>query len=488
MMHSFGSVFGASRWWIAALAIGAMLPGCTPEPAPSAADSEIKTDADQRPLRLLVFDDPQLAETIEREWIARGGASLTVENAEASSFKEKTRLRADAVIYPANLLGELAERNLLAPLSSEQLSNPEYDRQDILPMPRLRDGAWGGKTLALPFGSPTFVLYYRQDIFDALQLQPPATWAEYADVSKRLADRAALAEAGIETPKEWRATAEPWGGGWASRVFLARAAAYAAHPREFSCLFDVDTFATLLTQPPFVRALEEMRNAVNLSPPEATSWSPGEVRKAFHRGRCGMALTWPHHEREGAAQEPAGWTQPTGIVEAPGAGSVYSFGLKEWAPRSKKHVPLLGVAGRLGSITRASGNRAGALRLLTWASGPEMSVAISTNSSATTVFRQSHLSAPAAWVESNLSPSAVQDYVSAVEAVNARRQWLHLLRIPGANDYLAALDAEIRLALASDKTPAAALAAAAGQWQNITEQRGLKKQTQAYRRNFGLSR
>ena len=64
--------------------------------------------------------------------------------------------------------------------------------------------------------------------------------------------------------------------------------------------------------------------------------------------------------------------------------------------------------------------------------------------------------------------------------------WLGGLRIPAADQYVAALDDAVQKALAGEQTPAAALAEAAGQWQVITQKLGLAAQKKAYAASLGL--
>ena len=60
------------------------------------------------------------------------------------------------------------------------------------------------------------------------------------------------------------------------------------------------------------------------------------------------------------------------------------------------------------------------------------------------------------------------------------------LRLPGRDDYLAALDSAVEQAIAGDVKPADALATAATKWREITERIGIEIQRRALRRDLGL--
>ena len=59
------------------------------------------------------------------------------------------------------------------------------------------------------------------------------------------------------------------------------------------------------------------------------------------------------------------------------------------------------------------------------------------------------------------------------------------LRLPGRDEYLAALDAAVLSAISGDASPEEALAAASAKWQEITAAQGLERQQRALRRDLG---
>jgi hypothetical protein len=139
------------------------LSGCPDSRSPSA---EPTAAAAIPPLALLVVEDPPLGKAIAREWLGRTEEKLTVRDITLAEVAGASRLPGDAVIFPAAMIGQLAERGLIAPLEPAALEDSEFEYRDIFDQIRLREMRWGGKTVATPLGSPQLLLAYRVDVFE----------------------------------------------------------------------------------------------------------------------------------------------------------------------------------------------------------------------------------------------------------------------------------------------------------------------------------
>lgn len=456
---------------------------------PAVKTVQSKTAATAGGVRLLVVDDRPLAEAISRQWQARAEGELEVKNLAGNQLASLTKLSADAVIYPSGLLGELAERELIAPLPQDVQADAQFDRPDLLPMARQREVTWGAQVYAVSFGSPQLVVCYRADLLERLKLEPPETWGEYQELAERLNNRKELGDLAPPADVPWHGACEPLGPGWAGQTLLARAAAYARHPDQYSALFNKTTMKPLIAGPPFVKALEELAAAAKQGSAESVKFSPHDVRQEFLLGRCGLALTWPTAARIDIAAASDEKVVAAGISELPGSSETFDFSTSKWdRHRGGKviSVPLLSSAGRLGSITQESRRAKSAASVLVWLSGREWSPQISTQSSEATIFRASHVAQPQAWLDAGLDPAAAGQYSKAVEQANNRSVWLTSPNIPGRGRYLAVLDKAVHDALAEIATPADALKKAADEWAAITQELGIEKQRLAYQRSLGL--
>jgi multiple sugar transport system substrate-binding protein len=331
-------------------------------------------------------------------------------------------------------------------------------------------------------------LYYRADLLDRLRKRPPQTWSEYHELATILARRENLGDAAPPADAPWFGAIQPLAAGWASGVLLARAAAYAKHRDHYSTLFHIETMEPLVGGPAFVRALAELVADAKLGPPNELELDPDAVRQEFLAGHAALAISWPGH-RGSSADKPAGTPPVTGFSELPGAVEVYNIAHASWEKRhsdESPHVPLLGLAGRLGSVTRTAAQSSAAFQLLAWLSGREWGEKVSSASPATTLYRRSQIKAPQPWLDPLTGAAAAQQYATSVHDALGRPAYLFALRIPGRAQYLAALDAALRQAVQGEKTPADALGEAAAQWRRITESLGIDAQRKAYRLSLGL--
>ena len=439
-------------------------------------------------LKLLVVDDPALATAIERlagEWNAQTGSGFQVEQISQHELAARDVVPADAVICPSCQLGGLAENVGVVRVPDNLLEDDLGSWPDIFSLLRVRETVWGSVVVGVPLGSPVFVVYYRADLLENLGRQPPQTWPQYQELAELLSDRDNLGAAAPRDDLPWYGTLEPLGPGWAGLVLLARAAPYANHRENYSTVFSVDTMEPLIDGPPFVRALEELVAACASGPTEQLGYDPTAVRNAFWEGRCGLALSWPTAAKDSA---PAGGEFPVGLAELPGSGEAYDVGEKAWEPRRKDedpHVPLLGVAGRMGLVMGHSKWPDAAFQLLFWLSG-EQSTQLSPSSPATTLFRSSHLQSAEAWVEKQIPATTAAQYAEMTQHTLCRPQWLFPLRIPGRLKYLAAVDEAVHRAVEGEQTPEESLRQAAATWREITRQLGPESQREAYWNSLGI--
>ncbi len=423
-------------------------------------------------LRVLVVDDPPLAQSIgylETEWKAQSGFALEITDVSAADFDPRKVPEADVVVFPCWMLGPAAGAGWAAPLPEKVIQNQESDWANIFFQIRANEAAWGGKPMAVPFGSPVPVLYSRPDLLEKGGCKVPSNWGEYVKTAKALGDSA---------------TAEPLAEGWAGLTLLAHSAAYAAHADNLSALFRINTMEPLIAGPPFVRALEEV---VATADAASLDMDPAAVRAAFWQGKAAMAVTWPTAADEAVAKlEP---DFPVGIGELPGSPDVYDVGEAIWEKRdrgSDGRIALLAASGRLGVVTTSTQWSDAALQLLLWLTGEKWSAQVSSRSPNTTLFRNSHVTAVSGWVEPAMPEDTAQQYGEAIVTALGREQRFSALAIPGRLEYLVALDAAVRAAVKKEKSPQDALNAAAEEWKQITEKLGVEEQKAAYRASLGL--
>ena len=476
------------------LALGSL--GCPSATSPT-DDAERAAPLAGVKLRVLVIGDEPLAEAavqLEGEWNAQTGAAYEIERIAESDAATLTADRADVVLCPAYMLGPLAQQGILTPMPQRLLDERSHEWRQTFALLRDAEARWGSQILGVPLGSPALVCYYRPDLLERVNRQPPETWEEYRELAELLGDRANLGDAAPPEEQPWYGAIEPLGPGWAGLTLLARAAPYAKHRSHYSTWFDIGTMEPLIAGPPVVRALEELVAVARLGPEEQLQYDPAAVRAAFWEGRSAMAIAWPTASdagwpADGSPDLQADDPPRVGFAELPGSREVFDLSHRSWTARARNDrpgVPLLAVSGRLGAVTADSPHQEAAFRLLFWLTADQTNREFSPRSAATTLFRHAQAKSPGAWVERMATPEAAGQYGRVIEATLGREQWVFALRIPGRGEYLAALDEAVDQAIHDRAPPLEALYQASRRWNEITDRLGREQQRAAYLNSLGL--
>jgi multiple sugar transport system substrate-binding protein len=472
------------------LLAAALIPGCSPE-KPAPAEQTAQPVSGPPELVVLVVDDPEMSAAIEglkAEWKARTGTAIQVSQTTSGELLGADKLpRADAIIYAPRLIGRLVTKQQVARLPAEFARHQELAWSDLFETLQTVESTWGEETYGVPLGSPVLTLYYRADLLAARHKGPPQDWKTYHELADELGRRENLQALAPPSDVPWHGSLQPLGEGWAGRTLLARAAPYVKHRDHFSALFDIESMTPLIANEGFVRALEELRADYRLGPPEQIEMDPAAVRAEFLAGRCAFALAWPGHAGERASSTPS--PVATGFAELPGSPVVHNFAHSMWEKRQSNEstqVPALGLSGRMGSVTTSTVEPAAAFQLLAWLAGREWGTRVSSASSATTLYRRSQMTDPTAWLDPGTATEAAEEYTAQLASALSRPQYLYCPRLPGEDQYMAALDAAVRSCLRGEAEPKEALENAAAQWKSVTERLGIEQQRAAYRASLGI--
>ena len=149
-------------------------------------------------------------------------------------------------------------------------------------------------------------------------------------------------------------------------------------------------------------------------------------------------------------------------------------------------VPVLGYSDRLIAVATSSRNAASAFRLLEWLAQPDASTQLARAGEGTLPVRQSLASSPL-WHDPTLTASERIYLGETLKAALSQPECVLIPRIPGVDEYMAALDQAVREALTGEAAPQAALQKAAERWDAITDARGRDAQRRAYLKHLGIS-
>jgi ABC-type glycerol-3-phosphate transport system substrate-binding protein len=476
----------------------APLTGCPNPKQPPATTNKVEGRENQRAsvaLRLVVVNDEALADSIGRlrgEWAERSGGTLTTDVLAWPDLIDAGAPAADVVIFPSRYLGELCEKKWLRPVRENVLQSSAFNAADIFPLVRQQLIIYDKQVYAAPLGIDLPVMCYRGETFDESR-RVPQTWSEYL---KFIQTRKVSGTGGPPAaPPRW--VWEPLQS-WGSVMLLARVAGYASQQRKADLLFDEKTMKPRLSDAAFVRALNEIRDAGvavgreaaseverKLQDPRAASWYLATGNATFlamglppagHRGLSPI-LSKPYLPSTG--NEVIRWTH------IPGANEI-DHPTQGWQRVDSVHyAPILAVGDRLASVTTSSRNAATAFQLLGWLAEADVSTQFARASSGTMPVRPS-LAASSKWYDETVTAQERSDLATVLSESLSGEECLLVPRIPGVDEYLAALAEAVEDVVVETAEPHAALEKAARTWELLTEKRGREAQRQAYLRHLGI--
>jgi len=333
----------------------------------------------------------------------------------------------------------------LEPLQSlAEKYNLGFKLEDIMPIFRELYCSWGGVWYGMPWDGDTHMVYYRKDQFEKYGLTPPKTWDKYRDIAAFFDERDWDDDGQIEYGEASylkRGRTYWW--------FLGRLAGYGGN------YFD-ENMNPLINSEAGVKALENLLATIPYMPPGVLNYAYMEVRTAYVKGDVAMCLQWTCVGKAAENPEESKIVGKTGYTVFPQGKTMIAGGWDLGIPKYSKHKGA--AATFIHFITR-----------------PDISldIVIDPNTSLDP-YRVSHYNSPkfrAAW------PTA-GEYLDAIKA-NLRQGFPDLL-IPGAAEYMDALDYQLTLAYAGQKSARDALNDAAKEWKEITKRLGSEEQKKAW--------
>jgi multiple sugar transport system substrate-binding protein len=467
-----------------------------PEPATDeAADLEGET------VRVAVELGDSLAEPIKphvERWEEDTGASVEfIEIPFAEIFGTlMTSFQAgsddyDVVIVLPTWLGDMAGGGFLEPLDDRIEGDDVIDWDDVLPV--CQDiVSWEAETFIMPMDCDLFMAYYNaealadgehQDAFESeygYALEPPQTWEQYRDIAEYFQQDEEIFGA-MESMS--RDTQTFWTG-------LSRMIGYVSQGEGWELFFDPDDMTPLIDSPGHVQALEDWLEITELGPPDILEFDVGDIRQQFPFGEAALALDWASIGMIPGDREQQ---ELVGFAQIPGPEEVYDHGSGDWEELDEPNqVPFMAANGWGAAIPEASSNKDAAWELIRYLSSPQVSlelVSMRDNFGPATgyqPFRESHFEDLEGWVESEWEEDVAEEYLDETYSSLTADFVQPDLRIPGAFEYLDALDAGLTDALAGRTSPEEALSEVAEQWDQITDENDRDEQLRLYRASIGL--
>lgn len=371
----------------------------------------------------------------------------------------------DVITFAPSWLIDFVNAGVLEPLNPymDQHLN-KADLEDYLEVYAAEGyGRLGDMWYGLPDDGDVFILYYRTDLFadqankDAFQaaygyeLAPPTTYQQFDDIGRFFTEQLAGQE--IYGGAFQHAAGQAFD--WFIGPFAGAGGAY----------FDPETMDATINSETGVQVLSSMVKATEWMPPGVQTWDFTAVLSAWLEGRLAMIITWPPigrwSEGIGKGTEQLSWVPETNVTGKVG-----------YAPEPGGRSALAG--GFVLGVSPDSQNKEAAYLFAQWMNCKETSLErVMLPYALRDPFRMSHF---ASEEYAALWPSA-GDYLATLEA--AAMAGINELGIPGAREYMDALDQALTAAYAGTD-PQVALDEAAAKWDAITDRLGRDAQKVAY--------
>jgi len=376
----------------------------------------------------------------------------------------------DMVMFYPSYIGDFAGNGYLAPLedfakkSPASVWDPKLD--EVEPPYREIYCKWAGKVYALPYDGDVLELYYRKDLFDNpdekvafkqkynRDLAPPATWKEWLQVAEFFTRKQGDKLAGKELDRPFYGTGEYGARGFSYGWFLARFASAGG------IYFDANMNPAINT-PAAVEGLQNMVDSLKFCPPDVLSYGYEELKNAFLNGDIAMVVQWSDIGKKTADPQLSKVVGKVGFSVVPGT---------EVNGTVQHRTPM--PVGRVLAVPATSKNKEAAFWVAKFLSLDKSPITVSANWSGQDPYRISHFTDESHYKFSD--EESRKAYLAATEE-NLKHGFPDL-NIPGAAQYIDALDLAVSKALSGEADPKSALDGAAEEWKGITERLGADSQ------------
>ncbi|MEZ6087971.1 MAG: hypothetical protein R3C05_08095 [Pirellulaceae bacterium] len=412
----------------------------------------VGSDADKIPIRVAVYAEEALAKQIELGWQGVSEHPATATSVTGRPLVDVAR-ESDVIVMPAKMIGQAVKTQAIAAFPESFVVGDALGFEQFFSQLRQMQVRWGRSVVGLPLGSPVAMTLVRDDVAVPDEGQP----LSFAQFSKLAA----------EVSQSKPSAAEPLAEGEAAISFLRRAAAYTSSP----WLFDVETFDPEIAGPSYIRALSEMVADRKHYPAELLTAK--QIWRRLNEGELKLAIGWPVNTDEESD------SASIKILPAPVADEVFAMSWKsvdEGSPRRG----VLHSDGLIVAISSACRQSSASRNLAMWmvheghAGLQRTSPWISTVRSPIDSETGSRLQTAAALQYDRLAADGLTYMVAHP-----------MLRIPHAEEYLAALDQHVLDALAGNRSPEESLQNAADAWRNLNQKLGTEDQKNAWSEGRG---
>jgi multiple sugar transport system substrate-binding protein len=479
----------------------------TPTPSITPATPAPIARFDGTTITVITREAPQIAEPLQRrslEFEKLTGVKIKVVTVPFGKLYQEIKQDLsqgtktyDVIVFAPQWMVDYATPGYLEDLTQRVAADRNIEWDDIAPFFRDFSSTYQGKIVSIPLDGDFQMVYYRADLLQAANINPPETWEDYLAIAKKFQGKDLNADG---NPDYGSCTAKK-PNAQSFSIFWSFATSFLqSQGTQQGAFFDPDTMKPLVNNEAIATALDIYKETAKYGPPDELNFDLTQSRELFIAGRCALTLDWGDIGTLAIAPK-SKVKDKVGAVILPGTKKVLDRTTGKLIPCTKvicpfalneiNHAPYAAFGGWAGSINAAAPpkNKDAAYAFLSYMSQPaQANLDVTIGTTGFNPYRTSQFTNREPWLKAGMSFEAASNYLGAI-GVSLRSPNIVLdLRIPENNDYQGeVLDKAIADFLADKITRDEALQQISNGWEEITNKMGKEKQRAAYRATLGLN-
>ena len=360
-------------------------------------------------------------------------------------------------------------------------------------------GTWDGKTYRISIDGDCHNFNYRTDVFKDEGLAKawkaeghkgdwgvPKTWQQVNEATKFLKGKKMNGQdvyGYLDAPKGW--------GGFGFYFLEDRASAYVKHPDNKAWLFDPENMKPLVNNPGWVRAIQDVIDALPSLPADQLNADPGTTAfQQFLAGTGSMLSWWGDVGSMANTSDTSVIGDKVAFDILPGSDEVYNYKTAKWEKPAKPNVsPNCAYLG-WGVYVMARVDADPKKQKAAWSAaahlgGKDLSLWMVMYPSGMQVHRNSH-SNIAEWVGAGYNKDYITSYLNSQFGSYNHPNRAIEPRIPGIFQYYSVAEDELAKIFAGKMTAQQGADSIAAAWEKITDQIGREAQLKLYRASLGM--
>jgi len=362
-------------------------------------------------------------------------------------------------------------------------------------------GTWNGKTYRVNIDGDCHNFNYRSDYFASKDLGDawtaagnstpwavPTTYQQVQAVTKFLKGQK---DPDGNDAYGWLDVCKP-GGGFSWYFFASRATAYAKHPDDKAWLFDADTMKPRINNPAFVRAIQDVIDALPSEPADQLNADLNLTGFSEFLGGTGSMCAWWGDVGSNVYTNDSSVVQDkVGFDILPGSDDVYNSKTGAWDTLSDgpNHAPNMAYLGWgiyvMSTVDSDPVKQKAAWAIAAFLGGKDISLWTVAYPSGFQPYRNSHFDV-ADWVATGYPEEFAKSYLASEQNSYNHPNAAIEPRIPGIFQYYSAAEDELAKAFAGQVDAQTCADNIAAAWEKITDSIGRDSQLALYQAALGM--